>query len=112
MNGDRRRSLRYPFYAAAEVTEIQSGIRLAARTSELSRHGCYMDMMNPLPVATAVNLNLLYNEQLVRAVGLVIYSQPNVGMAVAFGEIPQDDELVLDKWLGHLQEANSGTASL
>jgi hypothetical protein len=44
-----------------------------------------MDMMNPFPVATAVNLNLLYNEQLVRAAGLVTYSQPNVGMAVAFG---------------------------
>src|SRR6266568_5980522 len=46
---ERRRTPRYPFIASAELIEEKADVRIASRVSELSLHGCYLDMMNPFP---------------------------------------------------------------
>jgi hypothetical protein len=102
MSSENRRSPRYPFYASAEITELQTQTRLTARTSELSRHGCYMDMVNPLPLGTTVKIQLIHHEQKLDTNGHVIYSQPNMGMGVAFDEIAVDQVVTLEKWLSDL----------
>src|SRR2546425_4051678 len=48
---DVRRSPRFPFFADARITEAETRSNMTARTSELCRHGCYMDMMNPFLLA-------------------------------------------------------------
>jgi hypothetical protein len=63
MSSENRRSPRFAFYASAEITELQTQTRLTARTSELSRHGCYMDMVNPLgflPVSAVCSFKVLW----------------------------------------------------
>jgi hypothetical protein len=102
MSSERRRSPRYPFYASAQITELQTQTRLTARTSELSLHGCYMDMVNPLPLGTTVKIQLIHHEQIVDATGHVIYSQSNMGMDVTFDEIGAGQVETLEKWLGGL----------
>ncbi|MGA2427935.1 MAG: PilZ domain-containing protein [Candidatus Acidiferrum sp.] len=102
MSPEDRRSPRYPFYASAEITELQTQTRLTARTSELSRHGCYMDMVNPLPLGTTVKIQLIHHDETFDATGRVIYSQLNMGMGVAFDEIGVDQVVTLEKWLSDL----------
>ena len=102
MSLEGRRSPRFAFYASAEITELQTQTRLTARTSELSRHGCYMDMVNPLPLGTTVKIQLIHHEQTLDATGRVIYSQQNMGMGVAFDEIEAGYVLVLEQWLNDL----------
>ena len=102
MSSERRRSPRYPFYASAQITELQTQTRLTARTSELSLHGCYMDMVNPLPLGTTVKIQLIHHDQTVDATGHVIYSQSNMGMGVTFDEIGAGQVETLEKWLGDL----------
>jgi hypothetical protein len=102
MSSEGRRSPRYPFYASAQITELQTQTGITARTNELSRHGCYMDMVNPLPLGTAVKIQIIHHEQTFDATGHVIYSQPNMGMGVAFDEIEARYVLVLEKWLRDL----------
>jgi hypothetical protein len=102
MSSEGRRSPRFPFYASARITELQTQTGITARTSELSRHGCYMDMVNPLPLGTIVKIQLVHHEQTFDATGHVIYSQPNMGMGVAFDEIEAGYVLVLEKWLSDL----------
>jgi len=46
---EKRRSPRYSFIASAELIEEKADVRIASRVSELSLHGCYLDMMNPFP---------------------------------------------------------------
>jgi hypothetical protein len=96
---ERRRGPRYPFYASAQITEPQTQVKMTARTSELSRHGCYMDMLNPLPLGTPVGIQITYQEQTIDAAGRVVYSQPNMGMGVSFDEMRADHEVVLDQWV-------------
>jgi len=57
METEHRRSPRVPFVAAAEVIELDSEVRLRARTCDLSQHGCYLDMINPLPAGTTVKID-------------------------------------------------------
>ena len=96
---ERRRGARYPFYASAQITELQTQTAMTARTSELSRYGCYMDMLNPLPLGTAVQVEITYQERTIAAQGRVIYSQPNMGMGVSFDEIRSSHAAILEGWL-------------
>lgn len=99
MSAQPRRSPRYAFFASAEITEPQTGVHLVGRTSELSRHGCYFDMMNPLPVGSTVKVQIRNHEQTFEARGHVIYSQSNMGMGVAFDEVGASHQQVLESWL-------------
>jgi hypothetical protein len=103
MVSEQRRSPRYPFYASAEITELQTRTKITARTSELSRHGCYMDMMNPFPLGTNVSIQITDREQQFEAAGHVVYSQANIGMGVAFEALQAGDEVTLEKWLAELE---------
>jgi hypothetical protein len=55
-----------------------------------------------LPLGTTVKIELIHHEQTFDATGRVIYSQPNMGMGVAFDEIETGCVLVLEKWLSDL----------
>jgi hypothetical protein len=103
MGSQVRRCPRYPFYASAEILEVETQTRMNTRTSELSRYGCYLDMLNPLPLGTAVKIHILYNEQTFGTTGRVIYSQRNMGMGVAFNDMEAPQEQTLEKWLSHLR---------
>ena len=96
---DRRRGTRCPFYASAQITELHSQTGMTARTSELSRYGCYMDMFNPLPLGAEVEVEITYQEETFAAKGHIIYSQPNIGMGVSFDEIRSSHVTILEAWL-------------
>ena len=60
-----RRSPRFPFIASAQVVETRTEARLQARTSDISREGVYLDMLNPLPTGTRLRINVTHqNKQL------------------------------------------------
>ena len=99
----QRRSPRYPFFASANIIEQRTGVRLTDRTSELSRHGCYLDMMNPLPVGSVVKVEIANHETTLESRGHVIYLQSNIGMAVVFDELSARDTQILDNWLRQLK---------
>ena len=101
---ERRRGARYPFYASAQVTEQESRTQMTARTSELSRYGCYMDMLNPLPLGTEVEIQITFQEQTIAAKGHVIYAQANMGMGVSFDEIRSSHVVVLEEWLDQVSK--------
>jgi hypothetical protein len=95
-----RKSPRFPFIASAQVTETRTEARLQARTSDLSREGCYLDMLNPLPTGTLLRINVTHQNKQLDAVGRVVHSQLNVGMGVRFEEVGQ--RAVIDAWLSEL----------
>jgi hypothetical protein len=95
-----RRSPRFPFIASAQVVETRTEARLQARTSDISREGVYLDMLNPLPTGTRLRINVTHQNKQLDAVGLVVHSELNVGMGVQFEEIGQRG--VIDAWLADL----------
>jgi len=100
MERERRRSPRYVFFAAAELLAEKSDVRLASRVSELSLHGCYLDMMNPFPVDTPILLKIWTEESTVfQSKSVIIYAQPNMGAGVKFVEVEPKSLTVLQHWL-------------
>ena len=99
MEPENRRSPRVAFVAAAEVTEIETEVRLRARTSDLSQHGCYLDMIHPLPVGTDVKVEIAQGDQTFDALAGVVYSQTPLGMGVEFREVAADRRLLLEQWI-------------
>jgi len=99
MEQERRRSPRFPFIASAEVHSQDNGSRLAARISDISAAGCYVDTVNPLPSGTAVQVKIFNDTQSFEATATVVYSHTHLGMGLRFGDIPLHSQNVLRHWL-------------
>lgn len=100
MERERRRTPRYMFFASAELLEEKSEVRVASRVSELSRYGCYLDMMNPFPKDTHVLLKVWREEgNVLQTKGRIIYSQPNMGAGVVFVDMEEKYVPMLEQWL-------------
>lgn len=97
---NRRNAERRPLILVAEVTEIDSGARLSARTSDVSRTGCYIDTLNPNPTGTVVRVKLTREGADLNLLGRVVYVSPHLGMGVRFDESISPAQLaILDRWL-------------
>lgn len=100
MEQEKRRTPRYIFFAAAELLQEQSEVRVASRVSELSLYGCYLDMMNPPPEDTPILLKIWTEEKSVfRAQAKIIYAQPNIGAGVSFEDVEPASLALLQQWL-------------
>jgi hypothetical protein len=99
LGAERRRTPRYTFIASAELIEEVADVRIATRVSELSLHGCYLDMMNPFPVGTLVLVKISAGDNYFEARAKVVYAQTNMGAGVAFLEVQPDHQPVLERWL-------------
>jgi hypothetical protein len=100
MTEERRRALRHPLIASAEIIELLTDTHIQARTSDLSLVGCYFDMLNPLPLGTSVKLRITHEATTFTALGTVTHSEPNMGMGIGFTHVEPDQLKVLEQWLG------------
>lgn len=74
-------------------------MRIASRVSELSLHGCYLDMMNPFPKGTMVLVKIAAGEEFFQAKAKVVYSQHNMGAGVGFLEVTPESQAILERWM-------------
>lgn len=60
---DRRDAPRFPLILIAEIKEVTTGPKMMARTSDVSRTGCYLDTLNPIPKGSMIQLRLTRGEE-------------------------------------------------
>jgi len=96
---DRRRTPRFSFVATAEVVADASDERVAAGVSELSLHGCYLDMVNPFPLSTQLSIKIFAEDEVFQSKGRIIYLHPGIGAGVAFLDVAPQFRAVLESWL-------------
>ncbi len=101
---EKRRSQRYSFIASAELIEEKADVRIASRVSELSLHGCYLDMMNPFPQGTLVLVKIAAGDSFFEAKAKIVYSQPNMGAGVGFLEVGMESQVALERWLDEAEK--------
>jgi PilZ domain len=100
---DKQRTVpRYNFIATTELTDTANAIRLSGRITEISRNGCYVDVLNALPLGTVLNLEVSCDQGRFLAKGNIVYIHPGIGMGVAFLELPEQQLKILDSWLAGL----------
>ena len=97
---DRRKSPRFALIVLATITESETGKRIDARTSDVSKTGCYVDTLAPFPKGTGVYLQLTRGEESFETPGTVAYVSPSLGMGIQFHDpVPPDQLEVLANWL-------------
>lgn len=84
-----------------------SDIANAARTTDLSLGGCYIDSVNPLPPGSLITIELVHKGESFHAMGQIVYSQPNMGMGIKFVEVKRETQEILVRWIEELQTAQS-----
>ncbi len=81
---ERRRQPRYNCAGSAKLWEKGNEHSTAGRINEISRGGCYVEMMSPMRTGTAIRLELSVSGRTLRLEGIVRTSQPTIGMGVEF----------------------------
>ena len=104
MRKELRRVPRYAFIATAELIEQKTDVRIATRVSELSLHGCYLDMMNPFPAETLVLVKISAGDIVFQAKAKIVYVQPNLGAGVTFLEVTPENQTILQRWLSQAKQ--------
>ena len=99
MYQEKRRTPRYPFIAAAEIIEATSGVQLNSQVAELSLNGCYLDMLNTLPVNSQVTLKICADSECFEATATVIYAHQGLGMGLVFQDVSLKSGILLRRWL-------------
>ena len=103
---DRRSSPRYALILSAEVSDKASLAKLAGRTSDISRTGCYIDTLNSIPAGTAVVVRLQHEQEFFEADARVVYVSPGLGMGLVFSPtITPAQQAMLDRWLQEVAKA-------
>ena len=97
---DRRDSPRYALTLVAIVTELGSSNVVNARSSDVSRSGCYVDTLQPLAPGAQVKIVLRSGDETFETTARVVYMCPGLGMGVHWGTNPPEKNLaILDRWL-------------
>ena len=98
-DSERRKASRFPLVLAVEVVELPRGAKFLARTSDVSRTGCYVDTLNPIPQTAQVRLRLTHHNEVFEALGHVIYVSPGLGMGITFDTVTPEQRARLEQWL-------------
>ncbi|MGA9885688.1 MAG: PilZ domain-containing protein [Candidatus Acidiferrales bacterium] len=96
---ERRSVPRFSLIATAEIIEPASGVHISGRISEISRKGCYLDVLNTLPIGTRLRLDISRDQGTFSTESKIIYIQEGMGMGIAFLNVLPDQLKILDAWL-------------
>jgi len=92
---ERRATPRYKCQGSVQVREQNSKVRTWGSVTEISLHGCYLEMPATLPTGTTVFLQLDVSGKRVDAKGEVRGTYPLLGMGIAFREMTSQNRLKL-----------------
>lgn len=96
---ERRAAPRFPLVLVAKMEVEESGSKAVARTSDVSRTGCYIDTLNPIKAGTMIRLRFEQGEDSFQTRAVVVYEVPSLGMGVHYVEPEESQLAVLDSWL-------------
>jgi len=97
MTDEKRKHGRQPL--VMEASWEGSGIKLRARTVDISATGCFIDTLAEVEIGETLNLKLTLHGQYISVQAVVKYRMPSLGFGVRFTKISDSDRLRLDALL-------------
>ena len=107
---EKRQSPRLRCSGSAEFRTESSDARMWGTVTDISQHGCYVEMNTTFPVGTKVDLVLKSFGIRIEAPGTVRASYPFLGMGICFAEIEPVQQMQLKQLLAALS-ARSGVSN-
>jgi hypothetical protein len=100
---DRRYAIRYPFDAAVEALDLESGIRSTGTTTDISLGGCFVRTAKPVTISARVRVWLTRDKKTVEILGRVRSVKPGIGMGLEFVDLDDTAYGVLQSWIASLR---------
>jgi len=88
---EKRRSPRYKCDGKAEVHQDGTDLRTWATFTDVSLHGCYLEVPTTFPVGTKLHLKMEASGVQLETGGEVRVNYPGLGMGVAFVDMTEDN---------------------
>jgi hypothetical protein len=99
---EHRQVPRFTLIATVNLREPETDTKIAGRVSEISRKGCYADVMITLPEGTLLEVVISRDQGVLQSKGKVIYAQQGMGMGIVFIDLAADQLAMLDSWLAEI----------
>ncbi len=97
MSDDKRASRRVMNVIDVDCrTADEAESSVAARISDLSATGAFLDSMNPLPAGTRLVLRFMAGPREVRVAAEVMHSMPSFGMGVRFLDLSAEGAAAIE----------------
>jgi c-di-GMP-binding flagellar brake protein YcgR len=96
---ERRHYPRYSAQVQIELRQDGSDVPLRMQTTDLSRGGCYVQLMMTMPIGTYLNVTLWLDDCPVHIRGRVVTRHPQFGNGIMFLEFKANDEQLLTRYL-------------
>ncbi len=99
---DRRQSPRLRCSGSVEFRVRDSDVRMWGTLTDISLHGCYVEMNSTFPVDTRVDLVLKSFGIRIHTAGTVRATYPSLGMGICFADVEPLEQLQLRQLLAAL----------
>jgi hypothetical protein len=96
---DDRRHPRYTVQVQIEIHPEGSPVPTRLETTDLSRSGCYIQMLTPLPVGLRVQATLWLAGSAIVVRGRVVTRHPQFGNGIMFVDFEDQAEVLLNRYL-------------
>jgi hypothetical protein len=103
---ERRAAPRFACHGSISFRSEQEGFNtVAAAVTDLSRSGCYVELLSTLPVGTMLSFTLHLDEFTLSGAARVATSHPGVGMGLMFCDLGEGDRSIVRQLLRQLSGA-------
>jgi hypothetical protein len=96
---DRRRYPRYTVQVQIEIYQEANGMPMRLETTDLSRGGCYVQLMFPLEVGASVRMTLWLDHDPIVIRGRVVTRHPQFGNGIMFTDFEDQSNQILNRYL-------------
>jgi hypothetical protein len=104
--GDNRRQFtRHKISYPLELRDERVNTPLRVNATDISGNGCYVETVMPLPVATALRVDLWIEEERMTASAVVRTRDPGVGMGIEFTGMTDESK---KRFQAHLDKIDTG----
>jgi hypothetical protein len=88
---EKRRSTRYKCEGSVELAEDGCDARTSAKFTDVSLHGCYVEVQATYPVGTSLSIKMELNGVRLETKGVVRVNYPYLGMGIAFVDMTDEN---------------------
>ena len=102
---NRRKFQRHRIDYPLELRDERVNTPVRVNATDISGNGCYVETVMPLPVATALRVDLWIEEDHLTASAVVRTRDPGVGMGIEFTGLPEESK---KRFQAHLDKLDQG----
>jgi hypothetical protein len=95
---------RYPFAARVTVIDPIKMSEVAAKTSDISLKGCYVESVDQFPPNTIVRVTIEQAAEFFETWGRIAHVQAGLGTGIAFFESSPEERLTIQNWIAKVTE--------